>query len=184
MRTSTAPRCSPPCGEQQGAGATSYFVEGKSSGATGAFEATSPKANTRRGSTGERSHLVWNFRRCDPGWGGSLRAVSLSKSGRTNATRYFVPPALLREAGLDALTTLKRVQPHRLRALILEDLERFPDSAISDVHRRIGPEISSRTVKRAFDLLVSERTISATGERRWRRYRLAKPIDQGGSDGR
>jgi hypothetical protein len=26
------------------------------------------------------------------------------------------------------LTTLTRVQPHRLRALILEGLERFPDS--------------------------------------------------------
>ena len=56
-----------------------------------------------------------------------------SRSGRTNATRYFVPPALLREAGLDALTTLTRVQPHRLRALILEDLERFPDSSKADI---------------------------------------------------
>lgn len=95
-----------------------------------------------------------------------------------------MPPALLRDAGLDALTTLTRVQPHRLRALILEDLERFPESAISDVQRRIGPEIPSRTVKRAFDLLVSEGTIRATGERRWRRYQVAKSIDQGGSGGR
>jgi ATP-dependent DNA helicase RecG len=53
----------------------------------------------------------------------------IEQSGRTKATRYFVPPALLRDAGLDALTTLTRVQPHRLRALILEDLERFPGSA-------------------------------------------------------
>lgn len=62
-------------------------------------------------------------------WLGRLLTWGLvEQSGRTNATRYFVPPALLREARLDALTTLTRVQPHRLRALILEDLERFPDS--------------------------------------------------------
>ena len=118
-------------------------------------------------------------------WLGRLLTWGLvEQSGRTKATRYFVPPALLRDAGLDALTTLTRVQPHRLRALILEDLERFPDSAISDVHRRIGLEIPPRTVKRAFDLLVREGTISTLGERRWRRYRLVKPIDQGGSGGR
>ena len=142
-----------------------------------------------RGSRGRKFALGFELELPDAAalrhWLGRLLTWGLiEQSGRTKATRYFVPPALLREAGLDALTTLTRVQPHRLRALILEDLERFPDSSISDVHRRIGPEIPPRTVKRAFDLLVSEGTISATGERRWRRYRLAKPIDQGGVDGR
>jgi hypothetical protein len=67
-------------------------------------------------------------------WLGRLLTWGLvEQSGRTNATRYFVPPALLREAGLDALTTLTRIQPHRLRALIVEDLERFPDSAKGDI---------------------------------------------------
>lgn len=107
----------------------------------------------------------------------------LEQAGRTSATRYFVPPALLREAGLDTITTLKRVQPHRLRALIIEDLERFPDSAISDVQRRIGPEIPARVLKRALDQLVSEGALGTTGERRWRRYRVVKPIGQGGTDG-
>ncbi len=93
--------------------------------------------------------------------------------GRTSATRYFVPPALLRESGLDALTTLKRVQPHRLRALILEDLERFPDSGRSDIHRRIGLEIHEKTITRTLGLLLGEGTITSVGERRWRKYRLA-----------
>lgn len=104
--------------------------------------------------------------------------------GRTNAVRYFAPPAILRAAALDALTTLSRVQPHRLCALIVEDLERFPDSSIADVQRRIGPEIPRRGIKRAFDLLVSEGAIRATGERRWRRYALTKSIDQREPDGR
>jgi ATP-dependent DNA helicase RecG len=88
-----------------------------------------------------------------------------------------VPPALLREVGLDALTTLTRVQPHRLRALILEDLERFPDSGRADIHRRIGPEIHEKAVARALDALLTEGAIVSIGERRWRKYRL--PADKG-----
>lgn len=107
-------------------------------------------------------------------WLGRLPTFGLvEQSGRTNATRYFVPPALLRETGLDATTTLSRVQPHRLRALIVEDLERFPDSGRADIHRRIGPEIHEKAVARALDALLSEGAIVATGERRWRTYRLA-----------
>lgn len=107
-------------------------------------------------------------------WLGRLLTWGLiDQSGRTKATRYFVPPALLREAGLDALTTLAQVQPHRLRALILEDLERFPESGRADIHRRIGPEIHEKAVARALGALLGEGAIIATGERRWRKYRLA-----------
>jgi ATP-dependent DNA helicase RecG len=107
-------------------------------------------------------------------WLGRLLEWGLvDQTGRTRATRYFVPPALLREAGLDALTTLKRVQPHRLRALILEDLERFPDSGRADIHRRIGPEIHEKAIARALDALLTDGQIVAAGERRWRRYRVA-----------
>jgi ATP-dependent DNA helicase RecG len=97
----------------------------------------------------------------------------VQQTGRTKATRYYVPPALLREAGLDNVTTLKRVQPHRLRALVIEDLERFPDSGRADIHRRIGPEIHAKTLTRALDALLGEGKVVATGERRWRTYRLA-----------
>lgn len=118
-------------------------------------------------------------------WLGRLLELGLiEQTGRTSATRYFVPPALLREAGLDKVTTLKRVQPHRLRALIREDLERFPDSAISDIQRRIGPEIPSRSLKRALDQLVREGVLGTTGERRWRRYWVVKSIGHGETDGR
>ena len=118
-------------------------------------------------------------------WLGRLLTLGLiEQSGRTNAVRYFVPPALLREAGLDTLTTLKRVQPHRLRALILEDLERFPDSAKGDILRRVGPEIPDRTFRRALEELVESGEVLATGEKRWRRYRLKGSIGHDGNDGR
>jgi ATP-dependent DNA helicase RecG len=116
-------------------------------------------------------------------WLGRLPTWGLvEQSGRTKATRYFVPPALLREAGLDALTTLTRVQPHRLRALILEDLERFPDSLSKDIHRRVGPEIPDRTFRRALETLVESGQVQGTGETRWRRYRSSS-LGHVGEDG-
>jgi ATP-dependent DNA helicase RecG len=117
-------------------------------------------------------------------WVGRLLTWGLvEQSGRTTAMRYFVPPALLREAGLDALTTLTRVQPHRLRALILEDLERFPDSSKSDIWRRVGPEIPERTFRRALEDLVASGQIVVTGETRARRFRLMTGISGHGEDG-
>lgn len=70
------------------------------------------------------------------------------------------------------MTTLSRISPHRLRALVLEDLKRYPGSSSSEINRRIGAEISPRTLRRALEALVSEETVTSTGDRRWRRYRL------------
>ena len=116
-------------------------------------------------------------------WMGRLVEFGVvEQTGRTRATRYFVAPALLREAGLDQQTTLKRIEPHRLRALIVEDVARYPGSAASDIHRRVGAEIPSRTFRRALEELVSEGAITAEGEKRWRRYHPS--IGQGGDNGR
>jgi len=116
-----------------------------------------------------------------------LRLVDLDligQTGRTRATRYFVAPALLREAGLDSQTTLKRIEPHRLQALIVEDIARYPGSAASDIHRRVGSEIPERTFRRALEELVTEDAITAVGERRWRRYHPVSSIGQEDQDGR
>jgi len=106
-------------------------------------------------------------------WVGRLLDLGLiGTSGRTKGLRYFVSPDLLRDVKLDHKTTLSRITPHRLRALILEDLARYPDSSSGDINRRIGAEISSRTVKRALDGLIDEGRVKFTGKVRWRRYRL------------
>jgi ATP-dependent DNA helicase RecG len=108
-------------------------------------------------------------------WLGRLLQFNLvQQTGRTRAVKYFVEPRLLRSHGLDATTTLKRIEPHRLRALIEEDLRRYPKSSISEIHQRIGKEVSARTVKRALDALIGRGVVVAEGEFRWRRYRLSR----------
>lgn len=104
-------------------------------------------------------------------WMGRLQKLGLvQQSGRTRATRYFVDPTLLKRMDFSGQTTLKRIEPHRLRALVVEDLKRYPGSAIGDVHRRIGIEINRRRIKRAIDGLVNDGTVYYKGEKRGRRY--------------
>ena len=106
-------------------------------------------------------------------WLGRLLALDLvHTTGRTKGQRYFVESALLRGAKVPTATTLARIEPHRLRALILEDLARYPGSASSEINGRIGPELSVKTIKRALDELVAAEQVDHEGERRWRRYRL------------
>jgi len=107
-------------------------------------------------------------------WLGRLLEFGLVElSGRTQATRYFVNPALLKGAGLDGKTTLKRVEPHRLRALIVEDLARYSGSSSTDIQRRAAPELAQRTIRRALEELAAQGQVRFEGEKRWRRYWLA-----------
>ncbi len=108
-------------------------------------------------------------------WFGRLHRWELVRhAGRTRAARYFVDPALLRRLGFSGATTLKRIQPHRLRALLLEDLRHYPESAIGEIHRRIGPALPRSRVKRALEEAAREGDVVFEGEKRWRRYSLAE----------
>jgi ATP-dependent DNA helicase RecG len=107
-------------------------------------------------------------------WFGRLQRLKLVRSiGRTRGTRYFVDPALLRRLDFSASTTLRRIEPHRLAALIVEDLRHYPGSAIGEVHARIAPEIPRTRVKRTLDELIKQGAVISAGEKRWRRYSLS-----------
>jgi ATP-dependent DNA helicase RecG len=96
----------------------------------------------------------------------------LQSAGRTQATRYFVDPGLLRNLNFAGETTLKRIEPHRLYALIVEDVGRYPAAKIGDVHQRIGLEIPRSRLRRAVEQLVKDGKLSQEGVRSGTRYRL------------
>lgn len=98
----------------------------------------------------------------------------LRRAGRTQATRYFVDPDVLRNLDFNGATTLKRIEPHRLAALVREDLSRYPSSSISEINQRIGDEIPYKQLKRALDTLIEAGEVVWNGEKRWRRYALAR----------
>jgi len=85
-----------------------------------------------------------------------------------------VHPKLLKKLDFTGLTTLKGIEPHRLRVLILRDLEIYEEASISEIHQRIGLEIPRRRVRSSIQELLDERQIMKKGENRWRKYLLAK----------
>jgi ATP-dependent DNA helicase RecG len=107
-------------------------------------------------------------------WFGRLLKVHLIQStGRTQATRYFVDPGLLRDAGITLPTTLKRIEPHRLQELVREDLRRYPQSKIGEISKRIGPEVNRPQLKRTLADLVKLGVVLMAGARNGARYRLS-----------
>jgi len=108
-------------------------------------------------------------------WLGRLLEVGLVKAqGRTKGTRYYVPPEVLGQLRFEASTTLARIEPHRLRELLLEDLRRYPGSAIGASHTRIGKEIPLSQVKRKLEQMEAEGAIRHERNYRWRRYWLVE----------
>jgi ATP-dependent DNA helicase RecG len=104
-------------------------------------------------------------------WLGRLQELEIvGHTGRTKGTRYFVEPDVLRDLDFPTRTSLARIEPHRLDALVLEDLGRYPGSAVGDIQQRVGSEIKARQIKGALDRLRDKGLISSTGEKRGRKY--------------
>lgn len=110
-------------------------------------------------------------------WLGRLLELELiQQTGKTSGTQYFLNPNLIRDLALKRQTTLKRIEPHRLDALILEDLRRYPSSGIKEIHQRTAPELTQGKIKHRIDKLITQDHIQAIGEKRWRRYSLRSAI--------
>lgn len=108
-------------------------------------------------------------------WLGRLSELGLVRtSGRTKGTRYFVDPELLRTLDFHAPTRLGRIEPHRLEALILEDVRRYPRAQIGEIRQRVGEEIPRSRVKRTLSAMVESGRLKMDGQRGGARYRLSE----------
>lgn len=101
---------------------------------------------------------------------GLIRQNLVVRLHRGPGTMYSVDPTLLRSAGYQSRTTLLAIEDHRLRELVLTDVSRYPESALSEIHDRIGPEIPKTRVQHMLRTLVRERAIQMVGTKRWARY--------------
>lgn len=100
-------------------------------------------------------------------WIGRLKDLDVVNSrGKTKATEYFVEPEVLRTLEFQGETTLKGIERHRLRELILRDLEIYRKASISEIHGRIGNEIPRRKVRRELAELVETNEIGSQGVKR------------------
>lgn len=110
-------------------------------------------------------------------WLGGLQQndIILSK-GRTKGTYYYVNPKILKEADFIQKTSLKRIEPYRLKQLIFEDLKNYPGSSISEINVRIGEEIKKRTIKSKLDEMINAGDLLKEGERKGTKYFINKKL--------
>jgi ATP-dependent DNA helicase RecG len=94
----------------------------------------------------------------------------IQSSGKTKGTLYFVNPDFLKYSDFIERTNLKRIEPHRLKELIYEDIKNYPDSSISEINKRIGEDINKRTLKAKLDEMIEKELIVRIGERKSTRY--------------
>lgn len=106
-------------------------------------------------------------------WMGRLSDLGLIKSkGKTKGMVYYVNSEFLRKVGFKGKTNLKKIEDHRLRELIIEDLKTYPKSSLSDIHQRIGKEIKIVIVRKQLDNLIAENMVLPKGSRKFRTYSL------------
>ncbi len=106
-------------------------------------------------------------------WVGRLKELGVICSrGKTKATEYFIEPKVLRTLEFEGKTTLKGIESHRLRELVLRDLELHGTASIGQIHERIGQEIPRRKLRRELTDLVREMKIGKNGNTRAAVYDL------------
>lgn len=106
-------------------------------------------------------------------WLGQLVECGIVQTqGLRKGTEYVLNPEVFAAANLQVKPTLKTIEPHLLRALLVEDLRAYPGSSLAEMHKRLGEELPLPVVQRAVYKLVEKGLLSATGANRNRRYAL------------
>ncbi|EEZ19145.1 divergent AAA domain protein [Bacteroides sp. 3_1_33FAA] len=95
-------------------------------------------------------------------------------SGRKKGKEYRVCSHILKESGYKGQTSLKRIEPYRLRELIIEDLKIYECASLRDIQQRIGDEVSYQKLWKQLDNMIKEGILESTGKNRWTKYRLKK----------
>ncbi|RYZ28192.1 MAG: hypothetical protein EOO10_10330 [Chitinophagaceae bacterium] len=106
-------------------------------------------------------------------WLGRLPDLGLVKwKGKTKGVEYFVNPDYLRQINFKGRTDLKNIEEHRLFELLCEDLRIYPGSAISDIHQRVGSEISRDRIRDKLEKMATQGKVEIKGKLKGTRYWL------------
>ncbi|MCR5888014.1 putative DNA binding domain-containing protein [Hymenobacter sp. J193] len=92
--------------------------------------------------------------------------------GVKKGTDYVLNPEVFAAANLQVKPTLKTIEPHRLRALLEEDLRAYPNSSLAEIHQRLGEELAPHLLRRQLLLMTRDNLVEPSGGNRNRRYSL------------
>jgi len=106
-------------------------------------------------------------------WIGRLKELSIIVPiDKTKATKYVINPKILKQTNFKGETNLKRIESHRLKELIYQDLLIYAPCSIAEIHERIGKEISKSQLIKCLKLMVDDKILGTVGERRWTKYSI------------
>lgn len=91
--------------------------------------------------------------------------------GAKKGTQYLINPKLIKASRVNLPTTLKTIEPHRLKALIEEDLKKYPDSSITEIVSRLR-DVEHRDVQKQIYSMARRDELIMSGAKSNRRYSL------------
>lgn len=91
--------------------------------------------------------------------------------GRGKGTKYYVNPDLISNSKANIKTTLKTIEPYRLKELILQDLKYHPKSLINEMGERL-PDVSFAELQKLVRKMATNGDVRYDGGRKYRRYSL------------
>ena len=92
--------------------------------------------------------------------------------GHRKGTAYLINPKLLSSAKLNVKPTLKTIEAHTLKALIIEDLKINPKSSVTQIFEHLRKEVPREEIRRAVYKLVEEERLTPAGGKKNRTYKL------------
>ncbi|PKO96999.1 MAG: hypothetical protein CVU12_02715 [Bacteroidetes bacterium HGW-Bacteroidetes-7] len=101
-----------------------------------------------------------------------LREGILIPRGVKKGTAYLIHPKIISSSKINIKPTLITIEPHRLKALIIEDIKRYPGSMISDISKRL-PDVLPADLRKCVYKMVSDKILRTEGGRTYRKYYLA-----------
>ena len=102
----------------------------------------------------------------------TVQQIIISR-GHKKATEYLVNPQLIKSAKVNIKPSLITIEPHRLVALIEEDLKLFPDSLLADIQKRLT-DVTTKDLRKTIYQMVSDGILTHSPGKTYRRYSLAK----------
>lgn len=105
---------------------------------------------------------------------GLIKNNLIEITGKTKGATYSVTPKIFQDIKYQTKTTLKAIEPYRLKELIYQDLKRHVESSIAEIQKRIGSEISDKQIRTQLKKLIEEGSVEKVGERKMTRYKFIK----------
>jgi len=107
-------------------------------------------------------------------WIGTLEKKGIIiQRGVKKGMEYLLNPRLFSQAKLNITPSLKTIEPHKLEALIIEDIKFNGKSKMGEIQDRIK-EVLPKDIQKAVYRLVEKGELEHSGGRKHRQYELSK----------